>query len=390
MVGADLVLPHSLVSDCPLLIKGERIASIGPGATRNPQCTEIRLPGKIILPGLIDLHSDAIEKMVEPRPKIFFPIPFAIKECDQRHLTCGITTVFNAIAFAGKEFGVRDPNIADQIVRSLDREPAVLHRRLHLRFEITDVESVPLVEALIQEGKVDLISFMDHSPGQGQYAQDGRYASYLMRTYAMTEREALRLIAYKKESRQSRSQEVNDRLLRAAKAAKIPISGHDLDSLESASEWHQLGATISEFPLNEISARASREYDMVIVMGAPNVIRGASSGGGLRASDGIRQNLIDVLCSDYKPNSLLPALFKVSSDIDIPLPDAVSLATWRAADAVGLTHVGKLAEGFQADLIIVQPTPHGPRLEAVMVSGQWRYLSGQLSDGGGYESQRVR
>ena len=378
MVDANLVLPNSVVSDCPLLIEGEHIASIGSGTTRNPQCTEIRLPGKIILPGLIDLHSDAIERMVEPRPNIFFPLPFAIRECDQRHLTCGITTVFNAIAFAGKEFGVRDPNKAGQIVRSLKREPVTLNRRVHLRFEITDTESAPLVEDLIQEGKVDLISFMDHSPGQGQYARKGSYARYLMRTYSMTEPEALRLIVRKKESRQSRSREVTHRLLTAAKAANIPISGHDFDSLESTSKWHQLGATISEFPLNENSVRASHDYDMTIVMGAPNVIRGASSYNGPRAIDGIRQNLIDVLCSDYKPNSLLPALFKVSSDIEIPLPDAVSLATWRAADAAGLTHVGKLAEGCQADLIIVQPTPHGPRLEAVMVSGQWRYLSGPL------------
>jgi alpha-D-ribose 1-methylphosphonate 5-triphosphate diphosphatase len=381
LTGADLVLPQAIAPDCPLPVIDGRIGRIGAHAPGQAGSRELHLPGRIILPGLIDLHSDVIEKFVEPRPKVFFPLPFACRECDKWHLAAGITTVFNSVAIAGRETGVRDPELAANIIRALRSTPSLLKRRLHLRFEVTDSPSVPLIERLIDEGQVDLLSFMDHGPGQGQYPKRGEYFRYLMRTYAMTEREARRLLAIKMENKQGRTARTIRQLTRFAVQRSIPMISHDLDTARAVARWRRRGATISEFPINEEAGQASRKHGMVTVMGAPNIIRGASSGRALRAIDGIRMGLVDVLCSDYMPACLLPALFKAAAELRRPLADMVAMATWKAADAAGLRMVGRIAEGCSADLLVVRPGADGPQLEAVMVDGQWRWQLDGWQDG---------
>lgn len=365
---ATLVLPDRLLAASTLAVEGDRIVAINEQPVPTPS-RALSLPGRLILPGLIDVHSDAIEKAVEPRPRVFFPLEHAVAENDRLHLSAGITTVFNALSIAGAEFGMRDPAKVEALIDVLASAPAEVRRKLHLRYEISDTDSRPLVEKLLRDGRVDLLSLMDHSPGQGQYATPGAYKRYLMRTYTMTEAQTQTLIR-KKEKTRLGADPAFPALLALARSCGVPTAAHDLDTPAHVAEWKAWGAEISEFPLCLETALDSRAAGLPTVMGAPNVVRGQSSGNGLRAADGIRAGAVDILCSDYAPGALLPALFRLAAEGACSLPEAVAMASLHPAEATRLDHLGALRPGYLADLLVVRPTPEGPFLEAVYREGQ--------------------
>jgi alpha-D-ribose 1-methylphosphonate 5-triphosphate diphosphatase len=143
------------------------------------------------LPGLIDLHCDALEKEVEPRPKVAFDHAFALANSDRRNLNAGITTVYHAISFASREWGVRDPRIATAVVREVREFRGLIEHKVHARFEVTDDGSEEPLSELLREGQLELLSFMDHSPGQGQFGDLAAYVTYMTRTYHVSEAEAV-------------------------------------------------------------------------------------------------------------------------------------------------------------------------------------------------------
>lgn len=376
--GADVVLRDRIQCGARLIIGEGLIRSVEPPATVMADGPpRLDMTGWLILPGLIDLHSDALEKAVEPRPRVFFPADHAIRENDRLHLAGGITTLFNAVAIAGKEFGLRDPARACGLVGSLAGSESILRRRQHLRFEVSDRESLPLVEDLLCTGRVHLLSLMDHSPGQGQYRARGSFKRYLMRTYTLTDRQASALIRRKRQ-RSGPANDVIDRLVEAAGQAGVPVAAHDLDSPEAVARWRQRGVTLCEFPVNAETAEAARSAGMATLFGAPNLLRGSSSGTGMRALDAIESGVADLLCSDYAPASLLAALFRVAALGLCPLPQAVAMASAGPARVLGLSGLGEIAPGKVADLLVVRAEAERVHLEGVFVGGAPSLVQGRL------------
>ena len=199
LTHASLVTADSVHPDSSLLIESGRISAINPVHVEK-DCPEVRLDGAFLMPGLIDLHGDGIEKMIEPRPGVLFPTEFAIRAMDCQLLASGITTVYHAFSFAENELGVRNAAFAAEIVREIHALKSVLKldTRAHCRYEITCAGSLPHLQDLMAAQQVDLLSVMDHTPGQGQFKSDQSYAEFLIKSYKHTHVSAMALIEEKK------------------------------------------------------------------------------------------------------------------------------------------------------------------------------------------------
>jgi alpha-D-ribose 1-methylphosphonate 5-triphosphate diphosphatase len=363
ITAVDLVTPVEVVRDASLLIEDDRIVAICPVAPAFDR--ELDGGGALCLPGLIDLHCDALEKEVEPRPKVAFAHPFALANSDRRNLHAGITSVFHAISFAGGEWGVRDPRVASAVVREVRDFRGLVEHKVHARFEVTDDGSEEPLTELLRDGQVDLLSFMDHSPGQGQFGDLAAYVAYMTRTYHVSESEAMRIGSGKVESRRQAPARMA-RLASLAREGGIALASHDDDTAEKVAEMAALGVTISEFPIGLAAAQAAVAAGMVTLFGAPNVLRGKSSGGNVRALDVILAGACTGLCADYHPPSLLAAVLRLPELAPIGLAEAVRLVTLAPARAAGLADRGAIQPGLRADLLLVRQGS----VEAVLVAGR--------------------
>jgi hypothetical protein len=186
LTHARVVLPDDILEDAALLVEDGIIRAMNP--VSSGAATEINLGGHIVMPGMVDLHSDALEKDVEPRPNVFFPLDFAIAQADKRNAQAGISTGFHALSFAHEELGVRNRHLAADLARTVQahRPYGLVDNRVHCRYEITDATSLPVLQSLLQDDVMALLSCMDHTPGQGQFKELTAYRDFLTRTYAKT------------------------------------------------------------------------------------------------------------------------------------------------------------------------------------------------------------
>lgn len=359
----DLVTPDVVIRDGSLLIEDDRIIALCPVAPAFDR--ELDGDGALCLPGLIDLHCDALEKEVEPRPKVAFEHGFALANSDRRNLHAGITTVYHAISFAGGEWGVRDPRIAAAVVRKVRGFRGLVEHKVHARFEVTDDGSEAPLAGLLADGQVDLLSFMDHSPGQGQFGDLAAYVSYMTRTYHVSEAEAVAIGTGKVASR-ALAPERMARLAALAHERGIALASHDDDTPQKVAEMAALGVTISEFPIGLAAARAAVAAGMITLFGSPNILRGRSASGNVRALDVILAGACTGLCADYHPPSLLAAALRLPELSPLGLPEALRLVSLAPARAAGLGDRGAIAAGQRADLVLVRDG----RVEAVLVAGR--------------------
>ena len=186
IINARIVLADSILEDASLLIEDGNIVAINPERIITDEVVD--LSGKTLMPGMVDLHCDALEKEVEPRPGVHFPLDFACAQADKRNAAAGITTVYHALSFAHEELGVRNNDFAAEIARAVNdwRPHALVDNRVHCRYEITDETGLPVLKTLIEDNAMHLISMMDHTPGQGQFKDMAAYSDYLTRTYKKT------------------------------------------------------------------------------------------------------------------------------------------------------------------------------------------------------------
>ena len=367
-----LITTNAVIDDAAVLIEDGYIVAINPEFTNNVE--SISLNGQYLLPGLVDLHCDAIEKEIEPRPNAFFPMDFAIAQIDRNNAAVGITTPFHAISFAYEEFGLRNNEKAAQIVRSLHnyQPQALVNNRVHCRYEITDPTGLPILLNLLQSDDIHLISFMDHTPGQGQFKNVQAYQDYLARAYnkSATEVEA---IALKKIDQGADALERVKTLISKALSLGVQVASLDDDSPERIASMQVLGIHLSEFPINLETAQAAKKAGLQTIFGAPNLLRGQSQSGSMKAIDAIKHQVGDILCADYSPASLLAAAFRIPELLGWSLPDAIALVTHNPAQAVNLSDRGEIATGKRADLIVVQ-CPHGfPQVTTTWVGGRIVY-----------------
>ncbi|CAB3956516.1 Alpha-D-ribose 1-methylphosphonate 5-triphosphate diphosphatase [Achromobacter insolitus] len=369
LTHARVVLQDRVLEDSAVLIDDGRIVAIEPAGARADR--EIDLGGQTLLPGLIDLHCDAIEKEAEPRSRVLFPLDFAVAQVDRRNAAAGITTPYHALSFANSEWGVRNNQTAAEVVRTLRafRQHSLVDNRVHCRYEVTDATSVDVLRALMDEGAVDLLSVMDHSPGQGQFKTLESYLQYMMGNHAMSREQAEEAAQAKTRAKDGAVARV-EALLTHAQGRGIPTASHDDDSIHRIATMRNLGVAMSEFPITLDTARAAVSCGLPTILGAPNVLRGQSQSGSMRAIDAIRAGVASCLCSDYQPSALIAAAFTVAAQTDLTLPHAVALVTLNPAQACGLSDRGRIAPGLRADLVAVAQVGAQPLISHTWSAGR--------------------
>ncbi len=366
--NASIVTPDGVLENASLKIEDGAIASIGedrPDSCQQgaPSCRSRRIDagGMHVLPGFVDLHCDAIENEIEPRRSAHFPINVAIFELDRKVAACGVTTMYHSISFSRHDHPpreVRSKEMADLIVREVNRLAPKLRVKtgIHARFEVTYPEAVPALERLLKDGKVQLFSVMNHTPGQGQMSDVADPGS---------RREAIELL---------RAGYVG-KLVDQCRALGIPAASHDDDTEEKLDAVEGMGISITEFPINMETARSATARGMHILLGAPNVVRGGSTGNNLNAREAIGAGYGDILCSDYVPMSIIHAIYALEKG-GIPLHRAVNMASLNPAKAAGIAgFTGSIESGKSADLVIVDPSGEVPKIVRTFVEGREAYAT---------------
>ncbi|MBR0568210.1 alpha-D-ribose 1-methylphosphonate 5-triphosphate diphosphatase [Azoarcus sp. L1K30] len=352
LTHARVVLANEVLEDAAVLVDEGCIRAINPVQVSGAH--EIDLGGQWLMPGMIDVHCDAIEKEAEPRARVLFPLDFACLNIDRRNAAAGITTPYHAMSFAHAEWGVRNNETAAELVRAVRRfqRHALVDNRIHVRYEITDESALPFILELFDEGCVDLLSIMDHTPGQGQFRHLDTYVAYMMGNHGSSREAALQVAEDKIRARETADERVLA-LMARARALGVPTASHDDDDPQRIATMKELGASMSEFPIDLATARAAHGAGLATIFGAPNVMRGGSQSGNLRAFDAIDAGVADCLCADYAPATMLAAVSLLASRDALPLHAAVRLVTLNPARAAGLHDRGEIAVGKRADLISV-------------------------------------
>jgi len=366
LTHARVVLANEVRDDVAVLIEGGTIAALDPVSSAG--ATELNLAGRVLMPGIVDLHCDALEKEVEPRPGVHFPLDFACAQADKRNAAAGITTVYHALSFANHELGVRNNAFAAEIARAVhDWQPhALVDNRIHARYEVTDETAPAVLHGLLAAGHAHMLSFMDHSPGQGQFRDVEAYRAYLAKTYKTDDAAFDEILARKAEAAQGAMSRI-EALATQARARGVAIASHDDDSVAKVATVQALGAVISEFPINLETAQAARQHGLATLFGAPNILRGKSQSGNMRALDAVLAGVADCLCGDYSPAALLPSVMCLPDLAGIALHEAIALVTCNPARAAGLHDRGEIAVGLRADYLRVRVIDRIP-----VVLGAWK------------------
>jgi alpha-D-ribose 1-methylphosphonate 5-triphosphate diphosphatase len=365
--NARLVLEDAVALGS-LTIQGGRIAevSIGPARASGLDCE-----GDLLLPGLVELHTDHLERELRPRKGVDWPALSALLSHDAKLAACGITTVLDAVV-AGDTFGRQDrPGMLERSVTIVEeaRSRAMLRadHHLHVRCEVGNSDVLPLYDRFGEGPLVRLVSLMDHTPGARQYADLERFRASLRNDHRLSEAEGEAYIS----QRQSLS-DAHAAANRKAIAARASARGIVLATHDDAEPWHieeavALGATISEFPTTARAAQAARAARLTTILGAPNVVRGGSHNGNVAAAELGAADVLDALSSDYMPMSLIEAPFVLARDRVMTLSAALALVTVNPARMAGFEDRGRLEPGLRADLVRVRETSGPP-----IVRGVWR------------------
>jgi alpha-D-ribose 1-methylphosphonate 5-triphosphate diphosphatase len=373
LANAKLVLADEVIEGSLRAADG-RIEAVDAGALSLPAAIDCE--GDYLLPGLVDLHTDNVEKHVLPRPGVRWLALSAILAHDAQVITAGITTVFNALAVGSSmHMPERSEILAPMVaaIRTADARGMLrASHRLHMRCEITDERVVELFSPFVDDRLVRLMSVMDHAPGQRQSPDVVRYRDKQIRRLHLTEAEADRQIAVLMHASATIGPTNRETLVAIALANGIPVASHDDATVEQIEVARRLGAVICEFPTTRSAAEAARERGLSIVMGSPNVMRGGSQGGNVGAIDLAGSGHLDILASDYVPISLLQGAFALTT-IGLDLAAAVRTASLNPAAAVGLDDRGVIQPGKRADLVWVSVIDGLPLVKAVWSAGRKVY-----------------
>lgn len=380
ITNGQVVTETAILKNSEVLIEGEKIVGIyNSGATKISELDKvIDAEGGFIAPGFVDIHSDYIETMASPRPTSVLDFDISIRETEKILINQGITTMFHSLSFIGEdEFSVK-PIRSPENVRALLEKIAQTHNRLHLirhrfhaRLEIDAIDDIEQIKRFIRAGKIQLLSFMDHSPGQGQYRNLEIYRKTLKGYKKITDKEIDKVIASRQGSEKMTLVMIQD-IAELAHSQNIAIASHDDDTTEKIEFLKQFGATISEFPITIDVARAAKTAGMLTLVGAPNILLGGSHSGNMSAAQAIKEGVVDILCSDYYPAALLHAIFIMHEKYGQDLAKMFQLVTLNPAVAVKMDReIGSITSGKKADILIINKIEGGfPVITCVMVDGK--------------------
>ncbi len=367
LVGNDLV-------DASIHVVDGWIAEI----TSRSGAASLRLNsnGLIALPGIIDMHGDAFERQMMPRPGVDFPIDVALVDSDRQAIANGITTVFHATTWSW-EPGLRGTENAHRLLDAIEgmRPRLAADTRFHLRQETFNLDAEPTIAEWMAAGRVDLLAFNDHMHMTAASMNNPKKRARMVERSGLTESQFDTLV----ERVMARASDVPDSIARLASIGRdhnIPLLSHDDESPDQRAGFRTMGIDIAEFPINEETARAAIEAGDFTVFGAPNVVRGGSHTGWTSAADMVSKGLCSILASDYYYPAPLLAAFLLAADNILPLPQAWALISSAPAAATGLRDRGQIATGKRADIILVDAQePLRPRVVAAIVGGHMVHLT---------------
>lgn len=371
--NARLILPDQEFSGTLAVAADGTIAALDATAVAPPDAVDCE--GDYLMPGLIDLHTDNIERHYEPRPEVYWdPVAAAVNH-DAQVAAAGITTVFDALALGLSYKGALRARhlrpVADGIARARDQGMLRIDHRLHLRCEVIGEQVLEQLSWFDDHPLIGLVSVMDHAPGQRQTADAEIWRRLKREVDGLSETEIDGLYR----DLQSASRDLGPPQRHAvadwARARGLGLASHDDQTLSHVDESLEIGCTIAEFPTTLEAAAASHAHGMAVLMGGPNLVRGRSSYGNVTARDLAEAGQLDVVASDYVPASMLHALVVLAEAVEgWDLPSAAATMTATPARVAGLDDRGRLAPGLRADLIRMRIVDGRPVVRGVWVAGE--------------------
>lgn len=333
------------------------------------------LEGDILMPGVVDIHTDNLERHFFPRPNIDWnPVSAAVTH-DGGCVSVGVTTVFDSLSvgsFNNAPSRGQDnlTRLSQGLLAARDGGMLKADHHIHWRCETTADELGERLAPLADHPMAAMFSIMDHTPGQRQYRNIEAHLRN-WRAGGMTD-EAIDQRLADARARQARNAAANRRLVaEIAHARGAPLVSHDDEDAAHIDEAADLGATVAEFPVTVEAAERARERGMIIVMGGPNLIRGGSYSGNVPAAELAEADLLDAFASDYVPRSLIECAFALAAPpFDWSLAQAVAVVTATAAAAAGLEDRGVVLPGLRADLLRVRRVNGLPVLRGVWTGGE--------------------
>jgi len=365
VVLADEVVRGSVV------IRDGVIVAIEHGNTSVPSAHDLH--GDYLVPGLVEIHTDNLERHVMPRPKVTFPMQSAMQAHDAEIAASGITTVLDAIGVGdpyGEGFRAHDQSALLDVLDRLEAAGSLrADHHIHVRCELPAPNARELFEPFEGHRRLRLISLMDHTPGQRQWTDATHARTYYTGKKGWSDArfdDEMRIAP----ERQAKYAEPHRRWFADfAHARRIPLATHDDTTVEHVDEACALGAVMSEFPTTIAAARHARKRGLATVAGAPNVVRGGSHSGNVSALDLARAGLLDALSSDYVPGSLMLAAWLLVRDVGFTMSDAFRVVSLRPAEACGLADRGAIAVGLRGDVLRVKDLEGTPVVREVYVRG---------------------
>ncbi|KZD08979.1 alpha-D-ribose 1-methylphosphonate 5-triphosphate diphosphatase [Oceanibaculum pacificum] len=352
LTNARIVLADSVLEGGTVRVSDGGILEIAEG--RSNAAEAIDLEGDYLLPGLIELHTDNLEKHLAPRPGVRWPGVPALLAHDAQIAAAGITTVFDAVVLGNTIGNNTRLELLDQSVEAIDQARAAGLTRadhfLHLRCEVADPDVLNQYEKVQGHPLLRLVSLMDHTPGQRQFVDIAQYRLYYQKKHNVSEAELQEMIVSTKANQEKYADPHRIALAAACRDRGIPIAAHDDATMAHVAESASLGITISEFPTTVEAATGAHDNGMATIMGAPNVVRGGSHSGNVAAHELAELGLLDALSSDYVPISMMHAAFKLNQQHGLTLPQAVATVSRNPARMLKMDDRGEIAAGKRADL----------------------------------------
>ena len=369
--NATLVLPDRVIEHGRLAVADGLIADFGEGDAPEPGQDVGR---DIIVPGLIELHTDHLESHFAPRPKVRWHPVAAVMAYDAQIAASGITTVFDSLRVGSDadsaQIGEDLMTLAEAIASAQASNLLRVDHRTHLRCEVASPNVTAQAEDYLSRYPAHMISLMDHTPGQRQFTSLATWKAFYVRKTPFSDVELDAFIEQKLATHRQYAIPHREWLVAFAEKNGIVLASHDDATADHVAESVENGVHIAEFPTTFEAAEASRAAGVKIMMGGPNVIRGGSHSGNVAAEDLARAGMLDILSSDYVPASLLMAAFDLPRRVPgITLPEAIRTVTINPAEATGLTDRGAIAVGKRADLIRVAQLDGAPVAREVFRSG---------------------
>ncbi|MSP00168.1 MAG: alpha-D-ribose 1-methylphosphonate 5-triphosphate diphosphatase [Acetobacteraceae bacterium] len=370
ITGGQVLLASDGLAATDISLSEGRIDGLGTPARKG---MAIDASGLLVLPGIVDIHGDAFERQIQPRPGVDFPMGLALRDTERQLLANGITTAFHGVTLSW-EPGLRSLDSWKALLAALEAEAWTCDMRVHLRWEAYNLDALDAAVADIEAGRVHLLAFNDHTPAIMRKLKDPvEGAKYAGRAgMAMDD---FRAFTAGIAARADQVPAARDRIAAAARAAELPMASHDDESVAVRARFRALGAHICEFPVAEDAGHDARAMGEHVVMGSPNVVRGRSHLNWASAAVMAEAGVCDILSSDYYYPAMARAAFIMRDRGSFDLPRAWALISANPAAASGLTDRGAIEAGKRADIVLFEPEEQS--LVATIAGGRLAHLTAE-------------